>query len=417
VSDRMGMRAINRAALLILLVIAPVYWVPGVSISLFSLVKDAIFVSTLGCFVLYILMEKKGLRILRDPVLLLLLTLLVIVFFRTLFTDDIIKSLSLFLRYFLAPVLIFVVTYNVLSAKTYAARMAKAITAPVIMMVAYAALISFHLIQPFSTPGSYFQNLPERMSLSFGRGSFAVSIALSLPFLVGMTVQLYKKRRAAWVGGVLVNVFLLIAIVNTLARSALVAALLGAGLVIYSFSRRLAVFLVVVMALLIGLVYAPQTSIWLRIATGAETFTSGRVYLYSAATNMISEHPIAGVGLGKFSSVAGKYLPRAIISRWSSSQPHNLFLWIAAENGVLAGFLAFLFVGLITWKTVIFALKSHSLLLASFAGSVIVGSALSLVDAGIIFSTLYLTIPWWVSAAVVLKYAKLNRTIVCEELG
>jgi len=411
------MRAINRAALLILLVTAPVYWLPGISVLWVSVFKDVIFVSLLGYFSLYILMEKKSLRILRDPTVVVLFTLLPVLFFRTLFTSDIIKNLDLFLRYFLAPVLILIVTYNIVGAKSYTARMAKGIAAPVIIMVAYAALISFHLIQPFSTPGSYFQNLPERMSLSFGRGSFAVSIALSLPFLVGMTVQLYKKRRAAWVGGVLVNVFLLIAIVNTLARSALVAALLGAGLVIYSFSRRLAVFLVVVMALLIGLVYAPQTSTWFRIVTGTETFTSGRVYLYKAAIDMIREYPIVGVGTGRFSAEAGKYFASESALKYKSSQAHNLFLWIASESGILAGILSFLFVGLITWKSVILAVKSHSMLLAPFAGSIVVGSALSLVGAGIIFSTLYLTIPWWVSVAVVLKYAKLNRTIVCGELG
>jgi len=403
------MGTINRAALLILLVVAPVYWVPGVSISLFSLVKVAIFASIVGCFVLYILMEKKSLRILRDPVLLLLLTLLVIVFFRTLFTDDIINSLSLFLRYFLAPVLVFVVTYNVLNTKTYAARMAKAIAAPVIIMVAYTLLLKFRVIEPFPIPSSYFQNLPERMSLSFGRGAFAVSVALSLPFLVGMTVQLYKKRRAAWIGGLALNVFLLITIVNTLARSAFVAALLGTGVVIYSLSKRLAVFLVVIMALLIGLIYAPQSTSWFRIGTGAETFTSGRIYLYEAAISMIEDHLITGVGLGRYSVEARKYFMGKSALKYSSSQPHNLFLWIASENGILAGVLSFLFVALITWKVVALAVKLHSMLLASFAGSIVAGSALSLVDAGIIFSTLYLTIPWWVSVAVVLKCTKMNR--------
>jgi O-antigen ligase len=396
------MKGAMRVAIAMLLVMAPVYWLPGVPVVWVSILKDVVFLILLACFMLYTLVEKGKLRIPGDLAARALFALLFLLLLVLPFASPAAGNLNLFLMGFVAPVLLLVTTYNAIGRRENIASFAKVLLGPLIVMAVYAICIRYNVLRPVATPSQFHAHALYMMSFSYSRGAFGIGMAYAIPFSVGMTLQLYKERRPLWIGGVIVNVLLLMALVGTLARSALVAALLGAGVVVLAFSKKIALVAAVAVTIVIGILYAPQTSAWLRIGTDLDTFTSGRADLYKIAVNMIGRHPLVGVGLGRYSAELGGDSSDEDLEP-QLDDPHNLFLWIASENGVLAGLLAFLFVGLLVLKSTRLAVKSHSMLLASFAGAVVAGSSLSLVDSGVVFGAFSVAVPWWISVAVVLK--------------
>jgi len=60
-----------------------------------------------------------------------------------------------------------------------------------------------------------------------------------------------------------------------------------------------------------------------------------RLILWRAAFRMIREHPLTGVGIGRFSYVVGSYT-EVTLSKEDPNDAHNAFILIAAENGVPA---------------------------------------------------------------------------------
>lgn len=73
----------------------------------------------------------------------------------------------------------------------------------------------------------------------------------------------------------------------------------------------------------------------------ADPSIEGRVAALKAGINMIKEHPLLGVGAGNFETVEPDYLRRFGIVSEKTWAPHNLYLQMAAEGGVL-GLLAWL---------------------------------------------------------------------------
>jgi O-antigen ligase len=85
-----------------------------------------------------------------------------------------------------------------------------------------------------------------------------------------------------------------------------------------------------------------------------DSSTQGRMLIWGIAWRMILDHPLLGVGAGNFTIRLDDYLGRnheaivAVGTNWT--QPHNDFLWVLAEKGLL-GLIPFLSVFLLAaWK-------------------------------------------------------------------
>lgn len=79
-----------------------------------------------------------------------------------------------------------------------------------------------------------------------------------------------------------------------------------------------------------------------------------RQFYGQQAAEMIREHPITGVGLGRFVPALVERNPQ--IPRWQAQPVHNVVLLLAAENGIPATFAllaGFVFLFLATWRRVI----------------------------------------------------------------
>src|SRR5699024_7296327 len=66
-----------------------------------------------------------------------------------------------------------------------------------------------------------------------------------------------------------------------------------------------------------------------------EDVTSGRTILYEKALNLFYENPILGIGWKEF-----KQLTYGLLSSTSGSHPHNIYIQLLVELGII-GFLLF----------------------------------------------------------------------------
>jgi O-antigen ligase len=180
----------------------------------------------------------------------------------------------------------------------------------------------------------------------------AVAMFLEPPLAIAAGFALYAKdrrdRRVAMVG----LVFLLAALVFTLSRAGLLTlAVLALVAVITMPSRRVKAILLGG-ALIGGLAIAQIPIVHERLARQLDphynfnTF-EGRLQIWSDTIHMLRDHPVLGAGLRAYKQVMVPYVTGA---RIPELYPHDVFLAMWAELGLL-GLLAFvILLGMLLWR-------------------------------------------------------------------
>jgi O-antigen ligase len=173
--------------------------------------------------------------------------------------------------------------------------------------------------------------------LMFHRLKFAHVTGLVVVF------ALSTRRPLAMAAGVLGLIAL---VVFPYARSGAVAAALAAAFVV--FSRRRAAGLALGAAVALALVAIP--SVRARFLTSLSGEGSGeRVELWRTGLAAVEEHPLVGVGAGRFrpSLYGVESTPQFVLDNWGKA--HNQLLSIAAEVGIPG---ALLFIGMLAllWR-------------------------------------------------------------------
>jgi putative inorganic carbon (HCO3(-)) transporter len=161
---------------------------------------------------------------------------------------------------------------------------------------------------------------------------FATLFVVSFPFLYyfGKYVRSKPLAWAAW----LIIPFAWHAIFLTASRGALIG--VSSVLVVFALRQKRILFgAMVIAAFVLAFVWQAGTVMKDRSRTiteyNSDTSASSRIDAWEAATDMISAHPLTGVGLASFGQAFPSY---------SSKRPriaHNTFLQIAAEDGIVAG--------------------------------------------------------------------------------
>ncbi len=131
-----------------------------------------------------------------------------------------------------------------------------------------------------------------------------------------------------------------------------------------------------------------------------------RVIIWTGGAQMVREHPLFGVGYGRFPQEIGKYAPEV-----AGKDPHNNFLKIAAEMGIPA-LLSFVFLlGLCFWRGVrLYGKVGDPLLKAMLLGYV--GSVVGLAVANVFGSRLdsdEITTQFWAITGGVVVIERLVR--------
>jgi len=166
-------------------------------------------------------------------------------------------------------------------------------------------------------------------SLGIEPNGVAATLAVLLPLFCYF---LYDGKRSVFINGLYyVGVLLVVlTIFLTYSRTGFVCLTAACFLI---FGKKLSIKnIIVFLSLLLMVVIVIPGAFWERIASTGTTDTTGtgRLLIYQTALRMIQAHPLTGVGYGQFHYFYGHYG-----GHLDSTSPHNTYLSIAAESGVI----------------------------------------------------------------------------------
>jgi O-antigen ligase len=235
-------------------------------------------------------------------------------------------------------------------------------------------------------------------SMVGGPNELAGLLLALLPFLVAL-IRCSKRYLVKLVllgcGGLTLFVLLL-----TGARIALIALIATALFYVFQ-SKRKVLNLAVCLVLALTLWYSLPVQYQRRYLT-VENYAEGgkldasnelRLAIWDAGWRMLLDHPILGVGAGQFATAYGMQYSGGGHHAWM--QPHNLFLQVTCELGLVGLSCFLLFIGRI-WRAIREVLRRHGSPELETNHEFALACALMLVGVGIISSvshTLYR--PYW----------------------
>jgi putative inorganic carbon (HCO3(-)) transporter len=198
-------------------------------------------------------------------------------------------------------------------------------------------------------------------------------------------------------------------LVVTFSRGGIVATGTGCLLILFVWLRRRIGLLralcssALVVPLLLVLVFWIPNPLQVRFFREEEYQAAyGRVPLLQVALNIIRDRPFFGVGLNNYNDAAPRYdnTPQRITSSWNVPV-HNLFLYIAAQTG-LVGLVSYLLFLLAILRSLWPALRASDPLVASAGLGVAVGMAVFFTHGQIEFESVTRhSIFWFVSGLAV----------------
>ena len=196
--------------------------------------------------------------------------------------------------------------------------------------------------------------------LMFHKNEYSTALALMLPF-VGYGI--YALRNYWRIAGIITVVLLLIMIVLVQTRAVwvgLAVSFLFTSILVILYSRTLKFPLLVRNILLGGLLAGglavaiifslekpkDDRSLFGRIRSITDTRSQHNIHrlnIWKSTINLIKDHPITGVGAGNWRLHAAYYFDGKFdqVPQLNWDKPHNDFLWVAAEKGLI-GFLLYL---------------------------------------------------------------------------
>jgi putative inorganic carbon (HCO3(-)) transporter len=308
-----------------------------------------------------------------------------------------IGALGFYRAYFVEPVILFYVAIDLLRAPRHFRIVLLGLAAgstlfAILNLGAWAIALLSH--QPIATA-----NAPEALYTSPN----SVAIFLEAPFAIAAGYVLYSDdRRERWFAAACL-VFLLAALLLTLSRAAwLTLALLT--LVAVVTMPNLRVKLAILGGALIGgfavvqIPYVHQRLARQLDFSFKENTFEGRVQIWSDTLRMLRDRPIFGTGLRGYERVMTPYMTG---TRLPELYPHNLFLAMWAELGLL-GLVAFaVLLAMLLWRGWRGFYRAHG-----FARPLLWGTSAAFVAVAVhgMFDTPYynndISLEFWIVAAL-----------------
>lgn len=187
-------------------------------------------------------------------------------------------------------------------------------------------------------------SVPYRLRLPLTNPNFlAALLVLLLPW-----VFLGSHRASGWPARLALGFLLaalLAALVATGSRGGVAGGLIGVGVAIAMSRLRPGRRTALIAAG--GLLLAGGAVVWLSAGTGRSVLLDpAREFLFGQAWSTFAAHPLTGIGLGAFPRFQ-EPLPGALESSAIFRAPHNLYLTVAAETGLVGVLAAGLALGLL----------------------------------------------------------------------
>lgn len=281
-------------------------------------------------------------------------------------------------------------------------------------------VLIFHLgiFQPFVPPAQFPVRNPVAVGLSPTELELSWSVAYVLPVAIAYWLNTWRNGKSTtWLWAVL-STSLVVTCFLTHGRGGIVAAGLGAmtTMVLMRKNAKGIIALILLAVLLTVLLNATYfTNVLLHTKETGYTpdqllgqqpyvpfldiITSGRTKLYQAGIHAFSRAPITGTGLGMF----GKQV--LVPLGMPDSGAHNLYLSTAIESGIfalLAICITMIYILARYFRLSVKLADESNGFLAAAAYGIVIGSLFNtLIEYGVMFTSLYSGIPFWIALAVI----------------
>lgn len=371
----------------VLAVTAPYYWVPVIPFTIWDSVKNTLVIVSLLVFTAY-LVETDATILLPDRKVSLLLLTLPVALLPGLVKVNSAAGVERYVNYSLLIAVLIVYVKIVRHRGIDAIRRYRHyVVLAMVPQVLYVFLVGIGLVEPITMP-SVFANTSEPAGASFSsvQTQFSISIAITVPLILGYITQAYERNNALQLLWIFVLIPVAVAFIKSHGRSGMLAGMVGVIVFTVLYRRRLVLYLAAVTSLVgAGLLYYYKTTVlkYTRLAYGLNGFTSNRLTLFIDALDLFLGAPILGIGYGN-----------------RTFPVDNLYLATIVEAGFLPGVLIVVFVGtvVVTGYRVVhrFQGTDHEILATSLFAAVVCYLPVTLFERGIIFLNFYLNVSWWI---------------------
>jgi O-antigen ligase len=186
----------------------------------------------------------------------------------------------------------------------------------------------------------------------------AIGIYAAASFFLTGTVPLNKRKKTLFIGFM---VLAIVSIVFSIARTAWFGMIATSIVLIYLYTDKKRMFFLAITVVASGCLLAYQfipfvhdrvnaiyTDIVVYSATGGDAYSSlgDRFLMWKSAIKMFSTNPLFGIGTGDYVATIKSYVDAGLlpIRMLDYNQPHNMYLFSLATNGILGlGALLFFF--------------------------------------------------------------------------
>jgi len=182
------------------------------------------------------------------------------------------------------------------------------------------------------------------MPYKFGN-DMLVGFLPALSLFLGYGLSIERSKIVQFLLFLLILVLILGGLVLSLGLTSLMGSAVGAIYIAHKFRvfYKKIILIPVTFIIFIGILFSQKIITWL-----VNTYTSyqdilNRWHLVLAGLQMLETSPLTGIGLANFSALSPRYLLK-VSDRIIVTSPHNIFLEILVENGVIG-----LFLYLIIW--------------------------------------------------------------------
>lgn len=380
-------KSIPLQILKIIIFLAPFYWLPFVSIYLYKIIRYGIiilFVSSV--FIHYSLNREKTLQIPRNLSISLISAFPFILSIGFISTNDFIKSLNHYLNYLFPISFFFIMFYLIKDIKTIR-TLVKICVAAMLIQAFYITFASYGIVPILQKPSIYGISYTPYSAGFFSAGTnFSISLALSVPLLLGIIFEKFQKRK---IKKYFFLAFLLIPVAVAFstcrARGGIIISVISVALFLFYYSKKYFIayiFMILSSVMIIIKLNFQIFSEYFKMQVDLLTFFGGRETTFPLAIQMIKDNLLVGIGLGM--------TPFTL---------DNTYLTIILQCGIFVGLMTILIIGCI-WaqaKRNMNYLKNskYKILSISLYSAIFIFIANTIIESGAIFTNFFMSIPWW----------------------
>jgi O-antigen ligase len=203
--------------------------------------------------------------------------------------------------------------------------------AVILMTIAGGLIASAYALREFAHGTGWF----SRASLVIAGheanpNDFADSLLLPLTLALGFFFSRTGVKRAASLGAALVIAF---CVLSTMSRGSMVA--VGVALLFYLFRIGIRPRTLLVIVLIAASVTFLPNLFFTRVQDSASSHAEGRWDILIVGTQIVNRYGIFGVGMDNFRAAYNKFVGFAPVFRGYARDPHDIYLQVWAETGIV----------------------------------------------------------------------------------